>query len=94
MSVNPALAKIHGYDSPEEMVLTVTDIAHQLYVDPSRRAVKDTNGEILYYEGMLQDITSRKFTAEEIGNLRNSLMGIISAMSSMTEIRDPGTSGH
>lgn len=37
MSVNPALARIHGYSSPEEMINSVTDIAHQLYVDPSRR---------------------------------------------------------
>ena len=25
-SVNPALARIHGYDSPEEMIESVTDI--------------------------------------------------------------------
>ncbi len=37
LSVNPALARIHGYNSPEEMMEKVTDIAHQLYVDPSRR---------------------------------------------------------
>ncbi|GEM_PF-375460 len=38
LSINPALAQIHGYTSPEEMMRSVTDIAHQLYVDPSRRA--------------------------------------------------------
>ncbi|HEY6166825.1 MAG TPA: histidine kinase dimerization/phosphoacceptor domain -containing protein [Verrucomicrobiae bacterium] len=35
---NPALARIYGYDSPEELILDVTDIAHQIYVDPERRA--------------------------------------------------------
>lgn len=38
LSVNPSLARIHGFSSPEEMIILVTDIAHQLYVDPSRRA--------------------------------------------------------
>jgi PAS domain S-box-containing protein len=37
--VNPALAKIHGYDSPEEMLATIKDVEHQLYVDPGRRAI-------------------------------------------------------
>ena len=31
------LARIHGYNSPEEMIESVADIT-QLYVDPSRRA--------------------------------------------------------
>ena len=38
ITANPALAHIHGYDSPEEMIAAVTDIEHQLYVDPQRRA--------------------------------------------------------
>jgi hypothetical protein len=32
------LATIYGYDSPEELIATLTDIQHQLYVDPSSRA--------------------------------------------------------
>ena len=38
LSVNPALAKIYGYASPDQLVRTVTHIAKQLYVDPNRRA--------------------------------------------------------
>ncbi|NEO38482.1 MAG: PAS domain S-box protein [Moorea sp. SIOASIH] len=38
ISANPALARIYGYQSPEELIASVTDIAHQLYVDPQRRA--------------------------------------------------------
>ncbi|PYM65878.1 MAG: hypothetical protein DMD79_03950 [Candidatus Rokuibacteriota bacterium] len=34
---NPALARILGYDSPEELVARVTDVARQLYTDPARR---------------------------------------------------------
>ena len=38
LSSNPALAQILGYDSPEDLMEAVTDIAEQLYVDPGRRA--------------------------------------------------------
>ncbi|NEO01519.1 MAG: PAS domain S-box protein, partial [Moorea sp. SIO3I7] len=38
ISANPALARIYGYQSSAELVASVTDIAHQLYVDPQRRA--------------------------------------------------------
>ena len=39
VAVNPALARIYGYDSPDDMIKTITDIASQLYVDPGRRDV-------------------------------------------------------
>jgi len=37
ITVNPALARLYGYESPEEMLTTVRDIARQIYVDPRRR---------------------------------------------------------
>lgn len=37
LSANPALAQIYGYDSPEELIESIVDIEHQLFVDPSRR---------------------------------------------------------
>lgn len=37
LTVNPALARMLGYDSPEDMLRSVTDISHQVYADPSRR---------------------------------------------------------
>jgi PAS domain S-box-containing protein len=37
IAVNPALARMYGYDSPDHMIATITDIASQLYVDPGRR---------------------------------------------------------
>ncbi|OPY82842.1 MAG: Cyclic di-GMP phosphodiesterase response regulator RpfG [Syntrophorhabdus sp. PtaU1.Bin153] len=129
MSVNPALARIHGYSSPEEMVNSVTDIAHQLYVDPSRRdelmrlmkekgfvkgfeimmrrkdgglqwvsmsshAIQDVNGTVLYHEGTLEDITSRKLGDEELKQLRKTIGGTIKVLSSVVETRDPAISGH
>src|SRR5256885_3024877 len=35
--VNPALARMYRYDSPDDMIATITDISSQLYVDPGRR---------------------------------------------------------
>ena len=37
ITVNPAMARIFGYNSPEEMIESVTDITHQIYVDPEDR---------------------------------------------------------
>ena len=37
VAVNPALARMYGYDSPEDMIATIMNIASQLYVDPGRR---------------------------------------------------------
>jgi PAS domain S-box-containing protein len=37
LSVNPALARMYGYSSPEELIAQVTNIERQLYVYPNRR---------------------------------------------------------
>jgi PAS domain S-box-containing protein len=37
LSVNPALAQIYGYDSPEDMIVAVKDLGHQVFVDPKQR---------------------------------------------------------
>ncbi|MCT7965235.1 response regulator [Laspinema sp. D1] len=101
LSVNPALAKIYGYASGEELQQSLKDINTQLYVNPDRRqefieaiaaknsvsgfesmvyckdqsiiwisetarAVRDSNGNILYYEGIVSDITERKLAQEAL----------------------------
>lgn len=101
ISVNPAMARIYGYSSPEEMIASVTEIGTQIYVDPNcrdkfkrwmaeqgevkdfeyqayqkdgsiiwveedTRAVRNTSGELLYYEGIVQDITKRKQEQEAL----------------------------
>ncbi len=95
LSVNPAFAKIYGYSSPEELTSHLTNIRHEVYVDPTRRdklmraidefgevsgfesqvyradgsiiwisesarAVCDTDGVPLYYEGSIENISDRK----------------------------------
>ncbi len=37
LSVNPALARVHGFRSPEEMIADRNDISRKTYVDPQRR---------------------------------------------------------
>ena len=133
ISINSAMARIHGYESPEEMIMSITNIGKQLYVDPEERkryknlleehgivenfesqfyrkdgtimwislttrAVNDTSGKVLYYEGIVEDITSRKQAEEKLKQtaekLRKTLAGTIQAMSLIVETRDPYTSGH
>jgi PAS domain S-box-containing protein len=100
--VNPAMAKICGYASPEDMTASVADIERQLYVDPqdrrtllrlldqhgaisryecrfhrkdgtviwvsqSAREVRDEVGRLLYYDGILEDITERKLSEAAAG---------------------------
>jgi PAS domain S-box-containing protein len=37
LDANPALAKLYGYNSPQELIATINDISRQLYVDSSQR---------------------------------------------------------
>jgi PAS domain S-box-containing protein len=53
LDVNPALARIYGYDTPEAMKQAYTNIAAQLYVDPSRRdafkRIMDEHDEVSHF---------------------------------------------
>jgi PAS domain S-box-containing protein len=97
---NRAFAGMLGYDSPEELISAVTDIASQVYVNPEERkklfqvikdegraksfetrfyrkdgrmiwvsismqAVFDEKGNLLYYEGIEEDITERKLAESQ-----------------------------
>jgi PAS domain S-box-containing protein len=107
LDVNPALARIYGYESPEALISGLTDIRDQLYVDSSRRdefqrrlqegntvsefesqiyrrdgqiiwiaetarAVRDSEGALLYYEGIVHDITERKRSDEELQRAKDT----------------------
>jgi PAS domain S-box-containing protein len=38
LKVNPALARLYGYEGPQALLESLTDIGRQVYVDPDRRA--------------------------------------------------------
>jgi diguanylate cyclase (GGDEF)-like protein/PAS domain S-box-containing protein len=95
INVNPALARMLGYDSPAEMIACCTNIAHDYYARPEGRdrflallderglmqgyealvrrkdgttiwtrenvyGVRDERGQLLYYEGSVEDVTAQK----------------------------------
>jgi HD-GYP domain-containing protein (c-di-GMP phosphodiesterase class II) len=67
-------------------------------VSINSRAIRDSAGKTLYYEGTIEDITARKTADENLKQnaekLRNALVGTIKALSLTVEARDPYTSGH
>ena len=126
ITANPALARIYGYSFAEEVTANFTDIEHQLYIDPNRRAefvrlmekygsvsefesqiyrrdgsivwisekayaVYDEQGKLLYYEGLIEDITQRKQTEEELRvffhavshDLRNPVLGTLMVLKNL-----------
>jgi len=54
LDANPALARIYGFDTPEELIATLKDIGNQLYVEPGRREefmrIIAARGEITGFE--------------------------------------------
>src|SRR4029077_16179491 len=54
LSANPALARLYGDDSPEQLIASIGDIERQLYVDSTRRndftRLMDEQGVISNFE--------------------------------------------
>ena len=101
LHVKPALARLYGYETAQDLKSNLHNIAKDLYVAPNRRsefqtllqeqdfvrdfesqvyqksgsiiwimenarAVRDSQGELLYYEGSVIDITQRKNAEERL----------------------------
>ncbi len=95
ISVNPAMGRMFGYASADEMIEAISDIGSQFYLDTAHReefkramekgdfvagfetqvrrrdgtkiwisetsrAVRNVIGRVCYYEGTIEDVTSRK----------------------------------
>ena len=101
LSVNRALAHMHGFGSPAQFLSEITNVASQLFVDQGRmreleqmfdehgavrgaeveicrrdrtkkwtlwnmRGVRNLQGKVMLYEGMVEDVTDRKAAEEQI----------------------------
>lgn len=57
ITVNPALSRMYGYDCPEELIRSISNISTQLYVDPGRRAALleriEKDGVVTNYESQV-----------------------------------------
>ncbi|HEY0837728.1 MAG TPA: EAL domain-containing protein [Azospirillum sp.] len=58
LRVNPSLARIYGYPTPAELIVSLTDIAGQLYVDPGRR---EAFADLMHRQGVVQNFEARVF---------------------------------
>jgi PAS domain S-box-containing protein len=58
ITVNPAMAQMLGYESPEDLMTGVADISQQLYVDPHRR---DELQVLMEKEGLVQHFEFRAY---------------------------------
>ena len=62
ISANPALARIYGYESPDELMQSIGDIERQLYVTPSRR---DDFVLLMERDGMVTGFESEIFRKDQ-----------------------------
>jgi adenylate cyclase len=69
ISANPALAKLYGYDSPEELMSDITNISQQLYVDAERRlefvAAMEADNAVSGFESMVCRKDGRRIWVSE-----------------------------
>jgi len=108
LSANRALARIYGFESPEQLICELANISGQLYVDPLRRddfvrliqeadevsnfesrvyrkdgtilwisenarVVRNADGEVIYYEGTVVDISARKQAEQALRDAHDEL---------------------
>jgi PAS domain S-box-containing protein len=129
ISVNPTMAEMYGYHSPNDMVQSITDIPTQVYVDladqikfrrrlaeddhiknfeyrvyrkdgsifwiqEDTRAVRDNSGNLMYYEGIVQDVSDRKRQEAELKRQLEELKIEIDQNKRKTEVTRITESGY
>lgn len=121
--VNSALAQMFGYETPEKMIASVTNIVEQHLTDPrkcdefmqmiaergfvenfivsfkrrdgeifwasiSGRGVYDREGNLLYYEGFIIDITARILAEEQIARRLEQLQTLYRLTATLNQATD------
>lgn len=126
IEVNPALVRIFGYASAEEMTVTMPDVGRG-YVDPERReefvrlmkeqgtvsgfeyrayrkdgsvawisesarAVRGAGGDLLHYEGFLEDVTDRKHAEAALRESEERYRALVEEVPAITYVhhQEPG----
>ncbi|MEA2054374.1 MAG: PAS domain S-box protein [Candidatus Thermoplasmatota archaeon] len=93
--VNPALARIYGYDSPEDLVKGMTDITKQLYVDPDRRksliSQLKEKGEVSNFESQVYRKDGSMIwiseNAQAVRDVKNNICYLIGTVEDITKQR-------
>ena len=93
ISANTALARIYGYNSPEEMILGLSDVRQQLYVDSQRRQefvdLVETNNAVLGFESQVyrrdQQVIWISENARTVRDSRGKILYYEGTVSDVTE---------
>jgi PAS domain S-box-containing protein len=123
LDANPALARIMGYDTPEDLMRDIGDSAQTVYVDLNARseyrlrmerggtvrgfeyqvrqrdggiawlsdsatAVRDENGVVVRYEGVVRDITDQRRAEEAIAEGWRVLQLVIDTVPAVINVKN------
>lgn len=123
LDANPALARMMGYDTPEDLVCGISNSAQTAYVDAEARAkyqllmerdgtvrgfeyqvrqcnggilwlsdsataIRDEEGRIVRYEGVVRDITDQRRAEEAIAEGRRLLQLVIDTVPAVINVKN------
>ncbi|GAB1716217.1 MAG: multi-sensor signal transduction histidine kinase [Nitrobacter sp.] len=123
LDANPALARIMGYETSDDLIRNIGNIEQTIYVDPDARAeyqsrmerdgtvrgfeyqvrhrddgllwvsdsataVRDENGRVVRYEGVVRDITDQRRAEEAIAEGRRVLQLVVDTVPAVIDVKN------